>query len=149
MPGIHVFLPVNRKKDVDGRNNPEGSVDMGPAEVTRAADNEAAPQPVAPFVAVIDEEQVRAAVTVALDASMEAMAGEITRRVLAAILATRKPEGPAVVMPAPAIALVPSPSKPAEPAPPEPRVEPVRRVSPLRMRSNSILGLEIDKQHPE
>ena len=48
----------------------------------------------APFVAVVDEEQVRAAVTVALDASMEAMVDEITRRVLAA-LATRKPESAA------------------------------------------------------
>ena len=106
--------------------------------------------PVAPFVAVIDEEQVRAAVTVALDASMAAMAEEIAKRVLAAILATRKPEGPpAVVMPAPAIALVPTPSKPAEPAPAPPRVEPVRRVSPLRMRSNSILGLDISRPEPE
>jgi CheY-like chemotaxis protein len=115
----------------------------------RQAATEAAP-PVVPFVAVIDEEQVRAAVTVALDASMESMAAEITKRVLAAILATSKHEKhPAVVMPAPAIALVPSPSKPAEPAPAETRVEPVRRVSPLRMRTNSILGLEIDKQNQE
>ena len=37
----------------------------------------------APFVAVVDEEQVRAAVTVALDASMAVMVDEIARRVLA------------------------------------------------------------------
>src|ERR1700730_17221959 len=39
---------------------------------------------VAPFVAVIDSEQVRAAVTIALDASMTKMADEITARVVAA-----------------------------------------------------------------
>ena len=39
----------------------------------------------APFVAVVDSEQVRAAVTVALDAAMETMVDEITSRVLAAL----------------------------------------------------------------
>jgi CheY-like chemotaxis protein len=111
----------------------------------------------APFVAVVDEEQVRAAVTVALDASMEVMADEIARRVLAA-LATRKPEpaaAPAANLPAPAPATAPAVSRPAEVAPPAPpaptaaRVEPVRRVSPLRLRSNTILGLDIDRQNPE
>ena len=42
-------------------------------------------RPAAPFVAVVDSEQVRAAVTVALDASFETMIDEITRRVLAAM----------------------------------------------------------------
>jgi CheY-like chemotaxis protein len=111
----------------------------------------------APFVAVVDEEQVRAAVTVALDASMEVMADEIARRVLAA-LATRKPEpaaASAANLPAPAPATAPAVSRPAEVAPPAPpaptaaRVEPVRRVSPLRLRSNTILGLDIDRQNPE
>jgi CheY-like chemotaxis protein len=108
----------------------------------------------APFVAVVDEEQVRAAVTVALDASMEVMADEIARRVLAA-LATRKPEPPAANLSAPALATTPAVSRPAEAAPPAPpapmasRVEPVRRVSPLRLRSNSILGLDIDRQNPD
>ena len=76
----------------------------------------------APFVAVVDEEQVRAAVTVALDASMEAMVDEIARRVLAA-LATRKPEpatAPAADLPAPAPATTPAVSRPAEAAPPAP-----------------------------
>jgi CheY-like chemotaxis protein len=41
--------------------------------------------PSAPFVAVVDAEQVRAAVTVALDASMDAMADEISRRVMVAL----------------------------------------------------------------
>jgi len=40
-----------------------------------------------PFVAVVDAEQVHAAVTVALDASMQAMVDQITRRVLAALRA--------------------------------------------------------------
>jgi CheY-like chemotaxis protein len=113
----------------------------------------------APFVAVVDEEQVRAAVTVALDASMSSMVDEIAKRVLAA-LATRKPETvPAPVNPpAPAPATVPAPTQlpnaapPALPAPPTPmatRIEPVRRVSPLRLRSGSILGLDISRPEPE
>jgi CheY-like chemotaxis protein len=43
------------------------------------------------FVAVIEPEKVRAAVTVALDASMDAMVDEITSRVLAALAAAPKP----------------------------------------------------------
>src|SRR5580698_10091122 len=38
-----------------------------------------------PFVAVVDSEHIRAAVTVALDASLDKMIDEITRRVLAAM----------------------------------------------------------------
>ena len=108
----------------------------------------------APFVAVVDEEQVRAAVTVALDASMEVMADEIARRVLAA-LAARKPEPASALANPPAPATTPAPPRPAEAAPPAPpapmaaRVEPVRRVSPLRLRSNSILGLDISRPDPE
>ena len=41
--------------------------------------------PAGPFVAVIDPEQVRAAVTVALDASFEVLINEITEKVLAAL----------------------------------------------------------------
>jgi CheY-like chemotaxis protein len=105
----------------------------------------------APFVAVVDEEQVRAAVTVALDASMAVMVDEISRRVVAT-LATRKPEPAQVPGNPPAIATSPAAMPPAEavpPAAPAPRVEPVRRVSPLRFRSSSILGLDIDKEDPE
>ena len=47
--------------------------------------------PAAPFVAVVDAEQVRAAVTIALDASMESMVEEITKRVLAVFAAPRTP----------------------------------------------------------
>ena len=85
--------------------------------------------PIAPFVAVVDEEQVRAAVTVALDSSMEAMVGEIARRVVAA-LQTRPPEATA-----PAAISTPVP----EPAPV--KADPLRRSRPLRIRT-SILGLE-------
>jgi CheY-like chemotaxis protein len=104
----------------------------------------------APFVAVVDQEQVRAAVTLALDASMAVMVDEIAKRVLAS-LATRKPDSP----PAPALAATPAPVEPPEAAPPAPpapivtRVEPVRRVTPLRHRTGSILGLELSRPEPE
>jgi CheY-like chemotaxis protein len=135
-----------------------------PLAEAAAADRESrAPQPgagtaaaapaktsAAPFVAVVDEEQVRAAVTVALDASMASMIDEITRRVLSG-LASRKPDAAlpaAAPLPAPAVA-----SKLPDPAPPPqrplPQVEPVRRVSPLRVRSSSILGLDVGPQDPE
>jgi hypothetical protein len=111
----------------------------------------------APFVAVVDEEQVRAAVTVALDAAMAVMADEIAKRVLAT-LATRKPEAaaaPVANLPTPAPVTTPIPAEPVQAAPPAPpapvvaRIEPVRRVNPLRLRSNSILGLDISRPEPE
>jgi CheY-like chemotaxis protein len=94
---------------------------------------------VAPFVAVVDAEQVRAAVTIALDGSMEAMVDEITRRVLAA-LQTK-----------PAAASATESVPPPKPAAEAPIMEPVRRVSSLRMRSSSILGLDtgLDAPAPE
>jgi CheY-like chemotaxis protein len=91
------------------------------------------PAPLAPFVAVVDSEQVRAAVTVALDAAMETMVGEIASRVLAA-LQPKPSEERRTSLPEPA----PEPPKPADP----PRAETVRRVTSLRRRSGSILGLE-------
>ena len=107
----------------------------------------------APFVAVIDEEQVRAAVTVALDASMAVMVDEIARRVTAA-LASRKPETAPVLANAPAPATTPAPTEPAHAAAPASaplakRIEPVRRVSPLRLRANTLLGLDIERENPE
>lgn len=112
--------------------------------------------PATPFVAVVDAEQVRAAVTVALDASMDKMVDEITNRVLAA-LNSKKPETEAAapVPSKPVIRLAPpEPLRPAapQPAPPQlaaPRMEPVRRVTAMRLRSSSILGLEIDRPEPE
>ena len=124
-----------------------------------ALDRGSAPKaPAAPFVAVVDEEQVRAAVTVALDASMAAMVEEITRQVLAAI-ATRKPEpdataagaaaAPPIASAQPVPLTPPEPPKPPAPNPAAARVEPVRRVSPIRLRSGSILGLDISRPEPE
>jgi CheY-like chemotaxis protein len=89
-----------------------------------------------PFVTVVDAEQVKAAVTVALDAAMASMVDEITRRVMTALSASK---------PTPAQA----PPEAEFPAPvdlPRPALrtaESVRRVSPLRVRSGSILGLDL------
>jgi CheY-like chemotaxis protein len=128
-----------------------------------------------PFVAVVDAEHVCAAVTVALDASLGTMVDEITRRVLAALRSgnaearagesrfgeSRLPElklpefklpelrfaepGGAEPVMAPA---QPEAPKPAVPFPPATHVEPVRRVTPLRIRSGSILGLDISRPEP-
>lgn len=126
--------------------------------------------PAVPFVAVVDAEQVRAAVTIALDASMANMVDEIAGRVLSA-LQSRKPELPAVE-PAPAVeplpvavvqraaaeALPPVAPLPPDPLPPAPqavlpqpaqRIQTVRKITPVRLRSNSVLGLEIGHPEPE
>src|SRR5215469_10540924 len=92
-----------------------------------------APSAVLPFVAVVDEEQVKAAVTIALDAGMEAMVEEIARRVVAAL----KTSQPAAAQAPTAPASDPVP----QPAPPPPlEGEPIRRVSSLWTGSTSILG---------
>jgi len=111
-----------------------------------------APAAAAPFLAVVDAEQVRAAVTVALDASMSFMVDEIARRVLSA-LHTGKPELPlpdlagAVPPSSPLVAPeLPKPAPPPAGVPSAPdRVESVRRVSPLRLRPGAILGLEVNR----
>jgi CheY-like chemotaxis protein len=102
----------------------------------------------APFVAVVDAEQVRAAVTVALDASMENMVDEITQRVMAA-LNTRKSAYPAPLVvrePAPPISESP---QPAAPSPAAPRTDAVRRVTPMRIRSGSLLSLDLNRREPD
>jgi CheY-like chemotaxis protein len=83
--------------------------------------------PLLPFVTVVDAEQVKAAVTVALDAAMESMVEEIARRVTATLQASKPAAG--------------TPQAPAMEEGPPPG-EPVRRVSTLRVRSTSILGLD-------
>ncbi len=101
--------------------------------------------PVAPFIAVVDAEQVRAAVTVALDASMGAMVDEIARRVLDALNTNKSAS-----ITSEAIPLPPAPAAPAPPHSSAPPPEMVRRVSPVRLRSSSILGLEIGRsEDPE
>jgi CheY-like chemotaxis protein len=133
-----------------------------------------------PFVAVVDSEHVRAAVTVALDASLEKMIDEITRRVLAAMrsgnaeprlfeqrtsearvpeprlpeqrLAELRIQQPRIAEAAAAEpVLAPPQSEPPKtiaPAPLTTQAEPVRRVTPLRIRSGSILGLDISRPEP-
>jgi len=85
---------------------------------------------VAPFVAVVDSEQVRAAVTIAIDGAMEDIVAAITERVLAA-LQTKPSAGP-----------IPEVESPKTEAANTPIMETVRRVSKVRARSTSILGLE-------
>jgi CheY-like chemotaxis protein len=109
--------------------------------------------PVVPFVAVVDAEQVRAAVTVALDASMARMVEEITKHMLVALETQETnrpaaPEGgapPAVADPMVAEA-VPAEAETAEAETtddePSPWPEPGRRVTLLRRRPGSILGLD-------
>jgi CheY-like chemotaxis protein len=111
-------------------------------------DKPAPKAPAAPFVAVIDAEQVRAAVTIAVDASLDKLVEEITARVISA-LSSNRTEPPAVVPAAapptapPVPIAQPEPPKPAPPVPATTRVEPVRRVTPLRLRSTSVLGLDV------
>jgi len=85
----------------------------------------------APFVAVVDAEQIKAAVTIALDGAMESIVDAIAARVLTAL--QTKP-------PAPDPEKTTAASEPE--APPPPIMENVRRVNTLRVRSTSILGLE-------
>ncbi|PWT99723.1 MAG: hypothetical protein C5B51_26570 [Terriglobia bacterium] len=99
----------------------------------------------APFVAVVDHEQVRAAVTIALDAAMSSIVEEISRRVVSALAAKR----PEPLVPAPVAAPVKSEEpQPAAPPPAAPKTEPVRRVNPVRIRSGSVLGLNLSRNEP-
>lgn len=130
-----------------------------PGESQAAGAAPAPPSPSAPFIAVVDAEQVRAAVTIALDAAMPAIVDEMTRRVLATLNSTKKPEpkpleaaaplGPPFPESAPTAAgPAAEPVLPAAPREAASRVEPVRRVSPLRLRTGSILGIEINRPQP-
>jgi CheY-like chemotaxis protein len=93
--------------------------------------------PVAPFIAVVDNEQVRAAVTIALDAAMGTMVDEITSRVLAALTSRKSGESAAP-------ASTPAEAEPRlKPTPAGVESEVVRRVTAVRARPSSILGLDI------
>ena len=99
-------------------------------------------------VPLVDSEQVRAAVTVALDASMSMIVEEITRQVLST-LALTKPEELVV----PSAAGSEPPPAPMEPAAGEPAVRPssepptgaVRRRSPVRVPPSSALGVTLGR----
>jgi hypothetical protein len=104
----------------------------------------------APFVAVVDSEQVRAAVSIALDAGMENIVEEITRRVVAALTA-KQPEPAGLessVPPLVTTAAKPEDPTPAAPPPAAPRVETIRRITPVRVRPGSILGLSLTDPRP-
>jgi hypothetical protein len=98
-------------------------------------------------------------VTVALDAAMEAMVEEITRRVLTALQTkpgaqTAEAGRPLAEEMRPAAPLIPEAPRPAAPPPgaapsSAPRIETVRRVNPLLLRSSSILGLDIGRTDQE
>src|SRR5579872_5846800 len=64
----------------------------GKAAAEKTAPGASAVSASTPFIAVVDAEQVRAAVTIALDAAMSAMVDELTLRVLATLNSTKKPE---------------------------------------------------------
>ena len=100
---------------------------------------------VVPFVAVVDAEQVRAAITLALDGAMDTIVEEITGRVLKAL--QTKPATPAPASSPAVIAPEPQPPKPSpERAAAAPIMETVRRVNPIRNRS--ILGLDAPPAAP-
>jgi CheY-like chemotaxis protein len=127
----------------------ERSVSPGGSAQADAADRAPGARDSAPFVAVVDAEQVRAAVTLALDAAMGTMVDEIARRVLAAFKASRSEAQPG---PAPPRAEPPQPPQPPQPALPPRSHTPhgmVRRVTPVRVRTGSILGLDLDNPEPE
>ncbi|MGD0496848.1 MAG: response regulator [Bryobacteraceae bacterium] len=122
------------------------------APLAPAGGGPAPAEPSAPFVAVVDSEQVRAAVTIALDAAMETMAREIAGRVLAALQTPEAaPTGPeAAATPVQPERQPPKLADPPAPAgAPAPRVEAVRRVTTLRTRPGSILGLDLDLPEPQ
>ncbi|HEV3333525.1 MAG TPA: response regulator [Bryobacteraceae bacterium] len=104
----------------------------------------------APFVAVVDSEQVRAAVSIALDAGMDNIVDEITRRVVAALTAKQpEPAGLESSVPPPVTtAMRPEDPLPAAPPPAAPRVETIRRITPVRVRPGSILGLSLTESRP-
>ena len=101
--------------------------------------------PLAPFVAVVDAEQIRAAVTIALDAAMSNMVDEIAHRVMETLNPKRKEPAP---LPQPPRM---EPARPAVPTTigPALKLDSVRRINPLRMRTGSILGLDISRSEEE
>jgi CheY-like chemotaxis protein len=122
-----------------------------PARAARPELPAVRPKTFTPFVTILDPEQVRAAVTIALDAAMGNLVDEITRRVLDT-LTTKSPQPQSapvqlseVTAEIPAVEIAPQP-EPVAPPPAAPAVavpETVRRILPVRVRSGSILGLDL------
>jgi len=129
--------PAERPRAVEPPPTPAA---QGPAPVLGTSAATAVP--------LVDSEQVRAAVTVALDASMSMIVEEITRQVLST-LALTKPEELVV----PSAAAPEPPPVPMEPAAGEPAVGPssepptgaVRRRSPVRVPPSSVLGATLGR----
>ena len=129
--------PAERPRAVEPPPTPAA---QGPAPVLGTSAATAVP--------LVDSEQVRAAVTVALDASMSMIVEEITRQVLST-LALTKPEELVV----PSAAAPEPPPVPMEPAAGEPAVAPssepptgaVRRRSPVRAPLSSVLGVTLGR----
>jgi CheY-like chemotaxis protein len=101
-----------------------------------------------PFVAVVDAEQIRAAVTIALDGAMEKIIDEVTQRVLSALSAGSRSQATSSHSVPEFAPISLSPAAPAPPDPAAPDSESVRRVNPVRRRSGSILGLDLDRGRP-
>jgi CheY-like chemotaxis protein len=160
LAAVRPLADAAEKERVEGPGGRTGAATGAPGTGTAEA------LQVAPFIAVVDSEQVRAAVTVALDAAMGAMVDEITRRVLST-LNKKKPDArmlESIAAPTPAplpvapvapvapiapLAAPPPEPKPAAPPPALPRIDAVRRVTPLRLRTGSILGLDLSRPEPE
>lgn len=129
--------PAERPRAVEPPPTPAA---QGPAPVLGTSAATAVP--------LVDSEQVRAAVTVALDASMSMIVEEITRQVLST-LALTKPEELVV----PSAAAPEPPPAPMEPAAGQPAVGPssepptgaVRRRSPVRVPPSSVLGATLGR----
>jgi CheY-like chemotaxis protein len=101
----------------------------------------------APFVAVIDAGELRAAITVALDAAMEMMVREISDRVLET-LKTRQPDPPRASKPTQALAPAPDSAMIVERPLFAPAQETGARFRAFRKRPGSILGLSLEESAP-
>jgi CheY-like chemotaxis protein len=136
--------PLAEAAQKERPGGPGQGPDGVPAASAGRSQRPGAQPPTAPFVAVVDGEQVRAAVTLALDAAMGTMVEEIARRVLATLKASRPEAQPS---PAPPQPLPPQLPPSAIPPPAHSPREMVRHV--LRVRRGSILGLDIDNPEPD
>ena len=129
--------PAERPRAVEPPPTPAA---QGPAPVLGTSAATAVP--------LVDSEQVRAAVTVALDASMSMIVEEITRQVLSTRALT-KPEElvvPSAAAPEPPpVPMEPAAGEPAGGPSSEPPTGAVRRRSPVRVPPSSVLGATLGR----